>query len=106
MTYTRVYKTPFRKFVKKAKSSLALAIDMAIDCICEAPYNGVEKTGDLSGIKVHKFKFQGQEYLIAYRLINSNSAHSPAQIELLGIEFYQVGTHENFYDMLKSYLKH
>ncbi|WP_416422131.1 type II toxin-antitoxin system RelE/ParE family toxin [Pseudomonas sp. App30] len=106
MNYTRVYKTPFRQFVKKAHRALGLAIDMAVDCICDEPYSGTEKTGDLSGIRVYKFKFHRQEYLIAYRLMPSTDKRSASQVELLSIEFYQVGTHENFYDMLKSYLKH
>lgn len=39
-------------------------------------------------------------YLVAYRL----PAHE-SPIEFLVIDFYQVGTHENFYDSLKRYLK-
>jgi len=34
--------------------------------VCEAPAIGELKTGDLSGFRVHKFKFHGQEYLVAY----------------------------------------
>ena len=28
-----------------------------------------------------------------------------APLEFLGIDFYQVGSHENFYDDLKNYLR-
>ena len=42
---------------------------------------------------MHKFKFQRQEYLIAYKT-GSNS-----------IVFYTIGTHENFYRELKQYLR-
>ncbi|MFM1880902.1 MAG: hypothetical protein RLZZ344_1136 [Pseudomonadota bacterium] len=69
--------------------------------VCEAPEIGELKVGDLAGIRVHKFRFNRQEYLTAYRSPAKN-----APVEFLIIDFYQVGVHENFYDELKQYLRH
>jgi len=44
--------------------------------------------------------FNSQEYLVAYC-----SPSKVLPIEFLIIDFYQVGSHENFYDGLKHYLK-
>lgn len=66
--------------------------------IGENPELGELKTGDLSGIRVHKFQFKRQEYLIAY-------SHHAETIEILFIDFYKIGTHGNFYTELKKYLK-
>jgi len=96
----RNYKRPFLQFVKKAHKPLKLAIEDAVDVVCTTPDIGEMKTGDLSGIRVYKFRFNRQEYLVAYRPPVHESA-----VELLIIDLYHVGTHENFYDVLKRYLK-
>lgn len=59
----------------------------------DRPDAGGVKKGDLAGIRVHKFKFHGQEYLMAY-MVQQDS-----------IVFYMVDAHENFYPELKRYLK-
>lgn len=95
----RNYKHPFVQFVKKANKPLKLAIEDAVDLVCDTPDIGEAKVGDLAGIRVYKFHFNRQ-HLIAYR--------PPAQettVEFLAIDFYQVGTHENFYEILKRYLR-
>jgi len=99
------YKSPFSKFVKKAHKPLQLAIEDAVKEICENPEAGESKVGDLSGIWVYKFKFNRQEYLIAYRPPSLEARNQGVGVELLIIDFYQVGSHENFYDELKRYLK-
>jgi hypothetical protein len=96
----RNYKRPFLQFVKNAHKPLKLAIEDAVDVVCTTPDIGEMKTGDLSGIRVYKFRFNRQEYLVAYRPPVHESA-----FEFLIIDFYHVGTHENFYDVLKRYLK-
>ena len=101
------YKSPFRQFVKKAHRPLRLAIEDEVDRVCENLGIGESKKGNLAGILVHKFKFNRREYLIAYR----PTAHDPVPtgiaswFEFLVIDFYKVGTHENFYDELKRYLR-
>ncbi len=95
------FKRPFTQYVKKAHKPLQLAIEDEVELVCEMPEVGELKVGDLAGIRVHKFSFNRQEYLMAYRPPVKN-----APIEFLIIDFYQVGVHENFYKELKQYLRH
>lgn len=99
------YKPPFSRFVKKAHKPLQLAIEDAAEDVCDNPDIGEAKAGDLAGIWVYKFKFNRQEYLIAYRPPTPEVRRQGVDVELLMIDFYQVGSHENFYDELKRYLK-
>jgi len=101
----RNYKSPFRLFVKKAHKPLRLAIEDEVDSVCENPAIGEPKKGDLAGILVHKFKFNRQEYLIAYRPPTEDQMGNAAFVEFLVIDFYKIGTHEYFYDELKRYLR-
>jgi hypothetical protein len=103
--HQRNYKPPFSKFVKKARKPLQLEIEDQVETICETPEIGEQKVGDLAGIWVHKFKFGPQEYLVAYRPPTPEEAQAGADVEMLAIDFYQVGPHENFYTDLKRYLK-
>lgn len=99
------YKRPFSQFVKKAHKPLQLAIEDEVGAICEDPEIGELKVGDLAGIWVHKFTFNRQQYLIAYRPPTAAQRDEGIDIEMLLIDFYQVGSHENFYSSLKQYLK-
>lgn len=99
------YKPPFSRFVKKAHKPLQLAIEDAVEEICEDPAIGESKAGDLAGIRVFKFKFNRQEYLVAYRPPTPIAPEQETNLELLIIDFYQVDSHENFYDELKRYLR-
>jgi len=102
----RNYKPPFKHFVKKQHTPLRMAIEDAVDEVCSNPKLGEGKTGDLQGIRVYKFTHKTQEYLIAYRPPTDEAmAEEGVEIELLIIDFYQVGVHENFYADLKNYLK-
>lgn len=76
----------FAQYVKKAHKPLQLAIE--------------DEVGDLAGIRVHKFRFSRQDYLIAYR-----PSEKDTPMAFLFIDFYQVGSHENFYVELKHYLR-
>jgi mRNA-degrading endonuclease RelE of RelBE toxin-antitoxin system len=105
MTMKPNYKPPFSRFVKKAHKPLQLTIEDAVDDICDYPEIGESKVGDLAGIWVYKFKFNRQEYLIAYCPPTPEARRQGIDVELLIIDFYQVGSHENFYDELKRYLK-
>jgi len=99
------FKRPFGRSVKKARKPLQLAIEDAVEDVCANPDIGEAKLGDLAGIRVHKFKFQRQEYLMAYRPPRVEPRQSSGAIKPERIDFYQVGTHENFYDELKRYLR-
>jgi hypothetical protein len=94
------FKRPFAQYVKKAHKPLQLAIQDEVEVVSETPKIGEAKVGDLAGIRVHKFRFSRQEYLIAYRAPTDD-----APLEFLIIDFYQVGVHENFYAELKQYLR-
>lgn len=88
-----LYKSPFKKFVKKQSRAFQMAIEDEAEIVINTPDIGEAKKGDLSGFRVHKFKFQKQKYLIAYKA------------ESKSIIFYMIDTHENFYRNLKQYLK-
>ncbi|MEO5344338.1 MAG: type II toxin-antitoxin system RelE/ParE family toxin [Gammaproteobacteria bacterium SHHR-1] len=94
------YKRPFAQYVKKAHKPLQLAIEDAVALVCGSPDIGELKVGDLAGIRVYKFRFNRQEYLLAYR-----PPVKDLPFEFLIIDFYQVGPHENFYADLKHYLR-
>ena len=94
------YKRAFAQYVKKAHKPLQLAIEDAVELVCDSPGIGELKVGDLAGIRVYKFRFNRQEYLVAYRPPGKDSP-----LEFLIIDFYQVGSHENFYEELKHYLR-
>ena len=100
------YKLPFYQYVKKAHKPLQLAIEDAVELIIGNPEIGESKVGDLVGIRVYKFCFNRQEYLIAYKcLLASSDKDSIKKLDILTIDFYQVGSHQNFYDALKRYLR-
>ena len=94
------FKRPFAKYVKKAHKPLQLAIEDEVGIVCDDPEIGELKVGDLAGIRVHKFRFNRKEYLMAYRAPKDNEL-----VAFLVIDFYQVGAHENFYAELKQYLR-
>jgi mRNA interferase RelE/StbE len=81
------------KFKKKSNKTFQLEIDEQIKNIINNPNIGELKKGDLSGIKVHKFKFNKQLYLLSYEIINNT------------LNLYTIGTHENYYRILKTFLK-
>ena len=94
------FKRPFAQHVKKVYKPLRLAIEDEVDVVCDDPKIGELKVGYLAGIRVYKFRFSLQEYLIAYR-----APKDVVPAEFLVIDFYQVGAHENFYAELKQYLR-
>lgn len=69
------------------------ALDREIRNIAENPSIGEEKKGDLKGVFVHKFKLKTSLYLLAYRKADKD------------LELVMIGSHENYYRDLKSYLK-
>ncbi|MEW6216011.1 MAG: type II toxin-antitoxin system RelE/ParE family toxin, partial [Nitrospirota bacterium] len=63
-----LYKLAFRKFVKKQTRPFQLVIEDETEKILKDPEIGESKKGDLAGFRVHKFVFQKQKYLIAYKM--------------------------------------
>jgi plasmid stabilization system protein ParE len=90
---TVLYKSAFRKFVKKQNRSFQLAIEDEAERILKDPEMGEAKKGDLAEFRVRKFSFHKQEYLIAYKVLKSK------------LIFYMIDTHENFYRELKRYIR-
>ena len=83
----------FSRKVKKLHKQDKLALDVHIRKIIQNPSMGDEKKGDLKGVFVYKFKLGSTQYLMAYRFTESI------------LELIMLGTHENYYRSLKSYLK-
>ena len=99
------FERPFSQFVKKAHKPLQLAIEDAVEAVCEKPEIGEAKAGDLAGIWVYKFKFNRVEYLMAYRPPSEATRRQGDNVGKVTVDFYQIGSHENFYANLKRYLK-
>lgn len=90
----RIYQSNlFARKVKKLHHNQKLILDKAIQKILEDPKIGNAKKGDLKGIFVYKFKIQQQQFLLSYRKKGKN------------LELVTIGTHENYYRDLKTYLK-
>ena len=86
---SRSFERKVKKFGKQEKK----ALDKQILKIAENPSIGAEKRGDLRGVYVHKFKIKNTQYLLSYRLLETD------------LELMMIGPHENYYRDLKSYLK-
>ncbi|MEO8408220.1 MAG: type II toxin-antitoxin system RelE/ParE family toxin [Oxalobacteraceae bacterium] len=115
MGFSPNYKKPFSTFVKKQHKPFQAVIEDEVASVCDKPDIGEAKTGDLTGIYVHKFKHKNQEYLMAYHVPiepvgaaasqGEKDAFQQRTSDFLFIDFYKLGTHENFYDDLKTYLR-
>jgi len=89
----RIYQSSlFARKIKKLHHKQKLILDKEISKIANDPKIGTEKRGDLKGVFVHKFKISKQLYLLSYRKKNKD------------IELITIGSHENYYRDLKSYL--
>lgn len=87
-----ILQTPtFKRKFKKLSPTQKQSVKDNVLKISKDPSIGVIKKGDLSDIRVHKFKILGQEYLLAYSVDKQKQ-----RIILLAL-----GTHENFYRDLK-----
>ena len=89
-----IFNSPaFGRKAKKLKKNEKQALDNAVLDILNDPEVGEQKTGDLSGIFVHKFKIGKKLVLLSY------------EIEDKEITLIFFGSHENFYRDLKAYRK-
>ena len=88
----QVLQTPrFAKQLKKLKSNQKVALDEAVKTVADNPLIGTQKRGDLSFLRVYKFKMLQQQALLAYTYDD----------EEIIITLLAVGAHENFYRDLK-----
>jgi mRNA interferase RelE/StbE len=82
----------FARQYKKLHNNIAADVDVAVDAVAENPAGlGERKKGDLAQLLVHKFRSQGQLYLLGYTVDDG--------VRLIYLE--AVGPHENFYRDLK-----
>ena len=85
----------YNRLKKKFPSLFRNKVNKAEDEVASNPFVGEEKTGELKGIWVYKFKIFDQLILLAYQVNKGNKE----------IIFAAVGGHKNFYKDLKQYLK-
>lgn len=82
--FARVYK-------KLTNATLIADTDAAVSTVADNPNVGERKKGDLAQLWVHKFRSQGQLYLLGYT--------REEEVRLIYLE--ALGPHENFYRDLK-----
>lgn len=82
--FARVYK-------KLTNATLIADTDAAVSTVADNPDSGERKKGDLAQLWVHKFRSQGQLYLLGYT--------REEEVRLIYLE--ALGPHENFYRDLK-----
>ena len=95
MTYFPLKTPRFTRIRKKLPPALREAVDREVKRVCDCPSLGEAKKGDLQGVRVDKFSFVGQLYLLAYWVDDGAQT----------VTFLAVGGHENFYRDLKRYVK-
>lgn len=89
----QVLQTPsFKKAVKKLHQNQKQDLDTAIKLIMKEPKTGEQKKGDLSFMRVYKFKMAKQLTLLGY-------SYEDGAIVL---ELLALGSHENFYRNVKN----
>ncbi len=85
----------FEKVLKKLPEPQLKIVEDEIDIIIKEPEIGELKKGDLSHLRVHKFKIDNEQVLLGYSWIENK------------IEIYllYLGLHENFYKKMKEQRK-
>ena len=84
----------FKKAVKKLHKNQKADLDAAVRTLMDNPNLGIQKVGDLSSVKVYKFKMLKQLTLLAYQIDDGQ----------LVLTLLMIGTHENFYRDVKLIL--
>jgi len=82
----------FAKSLKKLPESQVKIVEDEIDAIIEDPEIGELKKGDLSHLRVHKFKMNRKLVLLGYSWLE----------EEIEICLLHIGSHENFYQKVKG----
>ena len=82
----------FARKKKKLRENQIKELDEAVRKIAQDPGIGILKIGDLSGVRVYKFKSMNSLFLLAYEIIDCT------------LFLYTFGSHENFYRKLKKYI--
>ncbi len=88
----KVVETPdFARAAKRLHCNQRDDLNDAVRTIRDNPAAGVQKAGDLSWLRVYKFRMVNQLTLLAYELRGTDT-----------IILHDVGSHENFYRDLKG----
>jgi len=82
----------FEKALNKLSDAQLKVVEDEIDKIIEYPAIGERKKGDLSHLRVHKFKLDNQLALLGYSWLED-------KLELYLLQF---DSHENFYKKMKN----
>ena len=82
----------FAKSLRKLPESQIKVVEDEIDIIIEDPEIGELKKGDLSHLRVHKFKMNRQLVLLGYSWLE----------EEVEIYLLHIGLHDNFYQKMKG----
>ncbi|MCD9529118.1 type II toxin-antitoxin system RelE/ParE family toxin [Photobacterium carnosum] len=89
---TQILQTPiFKKAVKKLHKNQKTDLDNAIRQLLTDPYLGEQKKGDLSFLRVYKFKMVKQLTLLGYSYEDGT----------VTLELIALGSNENFYRDVK-----
>ncbi|WP_411725623.1 type II toxin-antitoxin system RelE/ParE family toxin [Methyloglobulus sp.] len=82
----------FTRAIKRLHPQEKVVLDNAVKALIENPEAGVLKIGDLSGVRVYKFKVNLNRMLLAY--LYNKDIDTPTLLAY--------GSHENFYRDLKK----
>jgi len=85
----------FLKKKKKQFPDLQRALDDQVKMILENPLLGDPKKGALQGVRVLKFKYKKQLFLLSYE----------PDFRKKVLSLYTFGSHEGFYKELERYIK-
>jgi hypothetical protein len=85
----------FLKKKKKQFPALQRELDKHVNMILENPLLGDPKKGALQGIRVLKFKYKKQLFLLSYE----------SDFKKKVLYLYTFGSHEGFYEELERYIK-
>ena len=81
----------FKKAYKKLHKNQLAIVNEALEAIVKSPDIGEKKVGDLSWLRVYKFKLHAQLVLIGYTFEDRE----------IVLTFVAMGSHENFYRDIK-----
>lgn len=91
MSYGVLQTRRFARQYKKLQDNVAGDVDVVVNAVACDPTIGERKKGDLADLLVHKFRSQGQLYLLGYSVDEA--------VRLIYLE--AIGSHENFYRDIK-----
>ena len=95
MSLSPIASPVFLKKKKKQFPDLQRELDNQVNIILENPLLGEPKKGALQGIRVLKFKYKKQLFLLSYE----------PDFKKKVLYLYTFGSHEGFYEELERYIK-